>query len=56
MANKKLDPEITTQDARELAWWRHFATKIKPGGDMPKVGSAFYGERYDLIRDKRYDG
>ncbi len=42
-------------DLQELAWWRHFATKIMPDGDMPKVGSAFYGERYHLIRDKKYD-
>lgn len=42
-------------DQQELNWWRMFALKIKPGGDMPRVGSMLLGQRYDVIRDKKYD-
>lgn len=48
-------PEMSDRDVQELAWWRHFALKIKPNGDMPRIGSVLIGKRYDVIRDKKYD-
>lgn len=47
---------MTERDQWELEWWRHFSTKIEPGGDMPKVGSALLGYRYYVRRSEPLDG
>lgn len=39
---------MTSQDEKELAWWRVFQLKFGPGNG-PKVGWPIYGERLVLF-------
>jgi hypothetical protein len=40
---------MTMADAAELEFWRHFATKLVPGSDLPRVGAPLVGRQFVVI-------
>ena len=46
-----VDSMTEAEVRRELAWWRHFASKLSRSSELPRVGSAIRGRRYTLRED-----